>query len=107
LALISVELANMFAAHAHSAHIVGYMTPMLLIVTYILAFFFIQYERLSGLRSSGLLFCFWAFLLLDLLIIVRSKVFLNSPKKVKEKKEKKRRVLLLILFVTFKLFFFF
>jgi len=87
-----IELYNLYKAFADDRFPVYYMTPLILLVTYVslfslttttfatdglfnfktfwfkkkkvLVLFFNHYERLRGLRSSSLLFCFWGLLTL-------------------------------------------
>uniref|UniRef100_UPI00398F4468 ATP-binding cassette sub-family C member 3 n=1 Tax=Pristiophorus japonicus TaxID=55135 RepID=UPI00398F4468 len=53
-----------------------FISPLLLGVTMLLATFLIQYERLRGLQSSGMLFFFWLIALLCAVIPFRSNILL-------------------------------
>ncbi|XP_067914713.1 ATP-binding cassette sub-family C member 3 isoform X1 [Heterodontus francisci] len=53
---------------------VYFISPLLLGVTMLLATFLIQYERLRGIQSSGVLFFFWLIVLLCAVIPFRSKI---------------------------------
>ncbi|XP_072339968.1 ATP-binding cassette sub-family C member 3 isoform X2 [Scyliorhinus torazame] len=55
---------------------VYFTSPLLLGVTMLLATFLIQYERLRGIQSSGVLFFFWLIALLCAVIPFRSKILL-------------------------------
>ncbi|XP_043571121.1 ATP-binding cassette sub-family C member 3 isoform X3 [Chiloscyllium plagiosum] len=51
-----------------------FISPLLLGVTMLLATFLIQYERLRGMQSSGVLFLFWLITLICAVIPFRSKI---------------------------------
>ncbi|XP_059509838.1 ATP-binding cassette sub-family C member 3 [Stegostoma tigrinum] len=51
-----------------------FISPLLLGVTMLLATFLIQYERLRGIQSSGVLFFFWLIIVICAVIPFRSKI---------------------------------
>ncbi|XP_062886764.1 ATP-binding cassette sub-family C member 3 isoform X2 [Mobula hypostoma] len=51
-----------------------FISPLLLGVTMLLATFLIQYKRLRGIQSSGVLFLFWLITLVAAILTFRSKV---------------------------------
>ncbi|XP_061665901.1 ATP-binding cassette sub-family C member 3 isoform X2 [Syngnathoides biaculeatus] len=51
-----------------------FITPLVLGMTMLLATFFIQYERLRGVQSSGVLFIFWFLSVLCAIVPFRSKI---------------------------------
>ncbi|XP_069510563.1 ATP-binding cassette sub-family C member 3 isoform X2 [Ambystoma mexicanum] len=57
---------------------VYFVTPLILGVTMILATLLIQYERLRGVRSSGVLFIFWFLATLCSIVPFRSKILASS-----------------------------
>ncbi|XP_072415092.1 ATP-binding cassette sub-family C member 3 isoform X2 [Chiloscyllium punctatum] len=54
-----------------------FISPLLLGVTMLLATFLIQYERLRGMQSSGVLFLFWLITLICAVIPFRSKILVT------------------------------
>ncbi|XP_060700646.1 ATP-binding cassette sub-family C member 3 isoform X3 [Hemiscyllium ocellatum] len=54
-----------------------FISPLLLGVTMLLATFLIQYERLRGIQSSGVLFLFWLITLICAVIPFRSKILVT------------------------------
>ncbi|CAF0716997.1 unnamed protein product [Brachionus calyciflorus] len=74
LFLISLEFYDLMKAYYKSSFLVFYMTPIIMILTYLLVLFFYNYERIRGLRSSSLLFVFWSVLSLCSSITFRSKI---------------------------------
>lgn len=72
--LIIIEAIHLYNAFENSKYLVFYMTPLIFIVTYILVLFFNHFERIKGQRSSSLVFCFWAFLVFNSSITLRSKI---------------------------------
>ncbi|XP_032429695.1 canalicular multispecific organic anion transporter 2 isoform X2 [Xiphophorus hellerii] len=55
-----------------------FITPLVLGITMLLATFLIQYERLHGAQSSGVLFVFWFLSLLCAIVPFRSKILKAS-----------------------------
>ncbi|MGH0155468.1 UNVERIFIED_CONTAM: hypothetical protein FKN15_029128 [Acipenser sinensis] len=55
-------------------HPVNIVTPLILGITMLLATVLIQYERLRGVQSSGLLFIFWLLALLCAIVPFRSRI---------------------------------
>uniref|UniRef100_A0A9J8B089 ATP-binding cassette, sub-family C (CFTR/MRP), member 3 n=1 Tax=Cyprinus carpio carpio TaxID=630221 RepID=A0A9J8B089_CYPCA len=53
---------------------VYFVTPLVLGMTMLLATFLIQYERLKGVQSSGVLFIFWTISVLFAIVPFRSKI---------------------------------
>ncbi|XP_062859407.1 ATP-binding cassette sub-family C member 3 isoform X2 [Trichomycterus rosablanca] len=51
-----------------------FITPLILGMTMLLATFLIQYERLKGVQSSGVLFIFWTLSVLCAIVPFRSKI---------------------------------
>nr|XP_015211612.1 PREDICTED: canalicular multispecific organic anion transporter 2 isoform X8 [Lepisosteus oculatus] len=61
----------------HQGHVqppVYFVSPLLVGITMLLATFLIQYERLKGMQSSGVLFIFWFISLLCAIVPFRSKI---------------------------------
>ncbi|KAI5103035.1 canalicular multispecific organic anion transporter 2 isoform X3, partial [Silurus meridionalis] len=73
-----------------------FVTPLVLGVTMLLATFLIQYERLKGVQSSGVLFIFWTISVLCAIVPFRSKIL--QARQVDEVKDKLR-------FTTFYMYF--
>jgi hypothetical protein len=71
----------MVRAFGHFSQVVHYLTPSLLIVTYLLALALINYERINGLRSSTLLLVFWGLTALVNVIPFRTNVLHFMHKK--------------------------
>uniref|UniRef100_A0A8C1DK44 ATP-binding cassette, sub-family C (CFTR/MRP), member 3 n=1 Tax=Cyprinus carpio carpio TaxID=630221 RepID=A0A8C1DK44_CYPCA len=60
-----------------------FVTPLIVGMTMLLATFLIQYERLKGVQSSGVLFIFWTISVLCAIVPFRSKIiFLSALKDV-------------------------
>uniref|UniRef100_A0A3P9PZW8 Uncharacterized protein n=1 Tax=Poecilia reticulata TaxID=8081 RepID=A0A3P9PZW8_POERE len=55
-----------------------FITPLVLGITMLLATFLIQYERLHGVQSSGVLFIFWFLSVLCAIVPFRSKILKAS-----------------------------
>uniref|UniRef100_A0A3B3WF06 ATP-binding cassette, sub-family C (CFTR/MRP), member 3 n=1 Tax=Poecilia mexicana TaxID=48701 RepID=A0A3B3WF06_9TELE len=55
-----------------------FITPLVLGITMLLATFLIQYERLHGVQSSGVLFIFWFLSVLCAIVPFRSKILKDS-----------------------------
>uniref|UniRef100_A0A8C1S4N0 ABC-type glutathione-S-conjugate transporter n=1 Tax=Cyprinus carpio TaxID=7962 RepID=A0A8C1S4N0_CYPCA len=53
-----------------------FVTPLIVGMTMLLATFLIQYERLKGVQSSGVLFIFWTISVLCAIVPFRSKIIL-------------------------------
>lgn len=83
LALIAIEVYNLTQAFLLDLYPVYYMTPLILIVTYVICLAFVHFERIRGLRSSTLLFTFWFLLVSTTIITARSKIlrYLHDPVK--------------------------
>ncbi|KAI5627349.1 canalicular multispecific organic anion transporter 2 isoform X3 [Silurus asotus] len=62
-----------------------FVTPLVLGVTMLLATFLIQYERLKGVQSSGVLFIFWTISVLCAIVPFRSKILQARQDEVKDK----------------------
>uniref|UniRef100_A0A7N6BVD7 ATP-binding cassette, sub-family C (CFTR/MRP), member 3 n=1 Tax=Anabas testudineus TaxID=64144 RepID=A0A7N6BVD7_ANATE len=67
--------------HGHSQPPIYFVTPLVLGMTMLLATFLIQFERLRGVQSSGVLFIFWFLSVLCAIVPFRSKI-LQSLRKV-------------------------
>ncbi|RNA37788.1 multidrug resistance-associated 1 [Brachionus plicatilis] len=74
MVLILIELYYLMKAYNEESYLVYYMTPVIMVLTYILVLFFHHYERVRGLRSSSLLFVFWSVFALCSSITFRSKL---------------------------------
>uniref|UniRef100_A0A673CNG5 ATP-binding cassette, sub-family C (CFTR/MRP), member 3 n=1 Tax=Sphaeramia orbicularis TaxID=375764 RepID=A0A673CNG5_9TELE len=74
-----------------------FVTPLVLGMTMLLATFLIQFERLRGVQSSGVLFIFWFLSVLCAIVPFRSKI-LQASTQVKLRGDKLR-------FATFYLYF--
>ena len=74
LALIAIEMYKLTQAFLLDQYPVYYMTPILLILTYVICLAFVHFERIRGLRSSTLLFTFWVLLVSTTAITARSKI---------------------------------
>ncbi|XP_035260765.1 canalicular multispecific organic anion transporter 2 isoform X2 [Anguilla anguilla] len=59
---------------------VFFVTPLVMGMTMLLATFLIQYERLRGVQSSGVLFIFWFLSVLCAIVPFRSKIIQASEK---------------------------
>ncbi|XP_035998439.1 canalicular multispecific organic anion transporter 2 isoform X2 [Fundulus heteroclitus] len=59
---------------SHSRPPIYFITPLVLGMTMLLATFLIQYERLRGVQSSGVLFIFWFLSVLCAIVPFRSKI---------------------------------
>jgi ATP-binding cassette subfamily C (CFTR/MRP) protein 1 len=76
LILITIQfiyLIKLFMFNTASS-MVYFMTPLVLISTYILVLVFFYYEIINGWRSSTLLFVFWFLLSLSTFVSLRSKL---------------------------------
>ncbi|KAK2820903.1 hypothetical protein Q5P01_023862 [Channa striata] len=60
--------------HGHSQPPIYFVTPLVLGMTMLLATFLIQFERLRGVQSSGVLFIFWFLCVLCAIVPFRSKI---------------------------------
>ena len=58
----------------YSVYGANYVTPVVLIISYVIVMFFMYYELKYGLRSSVLLFVFWLSLLLLSTFTFRTKI---------------------------------
>uniref|UniRef100_A0A8C1S0S9 ABC-type glutathione-S-conjugate transporter n=1 Tax=Cyprinus carpio TaxID=7962 RepID=A0A8C1S0S9_CYPCA len=58
-----------------------FVTPLIVGMTMLLATFLIQYERLKGVQSSGVLFIFWTISVLCAIVPFRSKIIFLSALK--------------------------
>ncbi len=73
--LISIETIQIVRAyHENESRLVFFLTPYILIITYLMALFLIHFERLRHLKSSTLLFLFFGLLALDSILTLRSKI---------------------------------
>ena len=79
--LILIQIVYLFKYFEENTNsiMVYYMTPLILISTYLLSLVFIHYERINGWRYSTLSFIFWLLLTMVSLITLRSKI-INQPK---------------------------
>uniref|UniRef100_A0A8C2BL41 ATP-binding cassette, sub-family C (CFTR/MRP), member 3 n=1 Tax=Cyprinus carpio TaxID=7962 RepID=A0A8C2BL41_CYPCA len=75
---------------------VYFVTPLVLGMTMLLATFLIQYERLKGVQSSGVLFIFWTISVLFAIVPFRSKIMNASQAEVSNDK---------LRFTTFYIYF--
>ena len=75
LSLVGIELFNLWQAARASAFMVFYLTPVILILTYILVLVFNHFERRRGFRTSTLLFVFWSTMILCSSLTLRSKIY--------------------------------
>ncbi|XP_072229952.1 ATP-binding cassette sub-family C member 3 isoform X2 [Leuresthes tenuis] len=64
--------------HGHSQPPIYFITPLVLGMTMLLATFLIQFERLRGVQSSGVLFIFWFLSVLCAIVPFRSKILKAS-----------------------------
>lgn len=74
MVLIFIEFTNLYLAYEQQNFLVYFMTPVILIITYLFVLFINTYELVNGWRNSSLIFIFWAFLCLNSTLIARSKV---------------------------------
>uniref|UniRef100_A0A8C7K7A4 Canalicular multispecific organic anion transporter 2-like n=1 Tax=Oncorhynchus kisutch TaxID=8019 RepID=A0A8C7K7A4_ONCKI len=74
-----------------------FVTPLVVGITMLLATFLIQFERLRGVQSSGILFIFWFLSVLCAIVPFRSKIL--------QAKVRSRDVVLGLRFITFYLYF--
>jgi ATP-binding cassette, subfamily C (CFTR/MRP), member 1 len=73
--LISIETIHIIRAYNRNEHLLVYfLTPYILIMTYILVLFLIHFERIRNLKSSTLVFIFFGLLTLDSIVTLRSKI---------------------------------
>ncbi|XP_051774742.1 ATP-binding cassette sub-family C member 3 isoform X3 [Erpetoichthys calabaricus] len=63
---------------------VFFVTPLIIGATMLVATFLIQYERLKGVQSSGVLFIFWLLSVLAAIIPFRSKIMETTAKETVE-----------------------
>uniref|UniRef100_A0A8D0A2U8 ATP-binding cassette, sub-family C (CFTR/MRP), member 3 n=1 Tax=Sander lucioperca TaxID=283035 RepID=A0A8D0A2U8_SANLU len=82
----------------HSQPPIYLITPLVLGMTMLLATFLIQYERLRGVQSSGVLFIFWFLSVLCAIVPFRSKILQASTNTRSEVTDKLR-------FTTFYFYF--
>ncbi|XP_076154345.1 ATP-binding cassette sub-family C member 3 isoform X1 [Alosa pseudoharengus] len=77
---------DLFSAFHEMQHSSGpkppifFVTPLVVGMTMLLATFLIQFERLKGVQSSGVLFIFWALSVLSAIVPFRSKILQASAK---------------------------
>uniref|UniRef100_A0A672I1Z1 ATP-binding cassette, sub-family C (CFTR/MRP), member 3 n=1 Tax=Salarias fasciatus TaxID=181472 RepID=A0A672I1Z1_SALFA len=64
--------------HGHTQPPIFFITPLVLGMTMLLATFLIQFERLRGVQSSGVLFIFWFLSVLCAIVPFRSKILQAS-----------------------------
>ncbi|CAF94863.1 unnamed protein product, partial [Tetraodon nigroviridis] len=62
----------------HTQPPIYFVTPLVLGMTMLLATFLIQFERLHGIQSSGVLFIFWFLSVLCAIVPFRSKILQAS-----------------------------
>uniref|UniRef100_A0A668V3J0 ABC-type glutathione-S-conjugate transporter n=1 Tax=Oreochromis aureus TaxID=47969 RepID=A0A668V3J0_OREAU len=67
-----------YTLHEGNQPPIYYVTPLVLGMTMLLATFLIQFERLRGVQSSGVLFIFWLLCLLCATVPFRSKILQAS-----------------------------
>ncbi|TMS22599.1 Canalicular multispecific organic anion transporter 2 [Larimichthys crocea] len=68
--------------HGDSQPPIYFVTPLVLGMTMLLATFLIQFERLRGVQSSGVLFIFWFLSVLCAIVPFRSKILQASSQNV-------------------------
>ncbi|XP_073722695.1 ATP-binding cassette sub-family C member 3 isoform X2 [Misgurnus anguillicaudatus] len=73
-----------------------FITPLIVGMTMLLATFLIQFERLKGVQSSGVLFIFWTITVLCAIVPFRSKIILSNQENGVEDK---------LRFTTFYIYF--
>ncbi|XP_009304647.1 ATP-binding cassette sub-family C member 3 isoform X2 [Danio rerio] len=62
-----------------------FVTPLIVGMTMLLATFLIQFERLKGVQSSGVLFIFWTLSVVFAIVPFRSKIMHANTEQVKDK----------------------
>jgi len=73
--LIIIEIIHLIIASLkQTSHLVFYLTPSILLVTYLLVLFIIHLERSNGWKNSSLIFLFWLFLSFNSTITLRTKI---------------------------------
>uniref|UniRef100_A0A672Q8X6 ABC-type glutathione-S-conjugate transporter n=1 Tax=Sinocyclocheilus grahami TaxID=75366 RepID=A0A672Q8X6_SINGR len=77
---------------------VYFVTPLVLGMTMLLATFLIQFERLKGVQSSGVLFIFWTISVLCAIMPFRSKIMNASQAEVSVLNDKLRFTMFYIYF---------
>ncbi|CAF1082092.1 unnamed protein product, partial [Brachionus calyciflorus] len=87
--LIFIELINLYYAFDESNKTVFYITPIILISTYILVIFILHLERKSGRCNSSILFIYWLIMTLASSITLRSKLIFHFGQKSHEEIEKR------------------
>ncbi|XP_043085931.1 ATP-binding cassette sub-family C member 3 isoform X2 [Puntigrus tetrazona] len=75
-----------------------FVTPLIVGMTMLLATFLIQYERLKGVQSSGVLFIFWTISVLCAVVPFRSKIVYQERSNINGVEDKLR-------FTTFYIYF--
>lgn len=82
--LISIEVTNIYRAYTEDKQFVIYfLSPLVLIISYVLTMILTNYERYKGLKTSSLLFTFWSLLTLTSCIRLRSVIleYKHEPEK--------------------------
>nr|UOU03338.1 ATP-binding cassette subfamily C1-7 [Brachionus rubens] len=74
ICLILIELTNIYYAFNESNHSVFYITPVIVILTYILIIFINYLERKGGRFNSSLAFIFWFLMTLVSTVTLRTKL---------------------------------
>nr|QUF59452.1 ATP-binding cassette transporter Abcc1-7 [Brachionus angularis] len=78
--LITIEIFNLIIAFNKQNLPVFYITPIILITSYILIIFFMHFERSNGYKYSTLGFIYWFLMFLVSLITLRSKLLFQINK---------------------------
>ncbi len=73
--LIIIEIIHLIIASLkQTSYLVFYLTPSILLVTYLFVLFIIHLERSNGWKNSSLIFLFWLFLSFNSTITLRTKI---------------------------------
>jgi len=74
--LIAIEIIHLINASLikQENYLVFYLTPSILLVTYLFVLFIIHLERLNGWKNSSLIFLFWLFISFNSTITLRTKI---------------------------------
>jgi hypothetical protein len=74
--LITIEIIHLIYVSLKQTNndLVFYLTPSILLVTYLFILFIIHLERLNGWKNSSLIFLFWLFISFNSTITLRTKI---------------------------------
>jgi ATP-binding cassette subfamily C (CFTR/MRP) protein 1 len=73
--LAAIEVSHLYKAFVtEKKELVFYLTPVIVIMTYILAIFLTNFERIRGLKTSSLLFAYWTLTFLISIIRLRTAI---------------------------------